>query len=211
MIKLKQLRKERGLTQQKFADLIGVARSTISMYEIDASEPDVETLQRIADFFNVSLDDLTGRDNKIVDNNISPVSLGRNFIKVPVYGEIPAGIPIEMIDTSYIEEYEDVSTELLKGNKKAFCLKVRGESMMPKFENGDTLVLIQQSDCESGDYCAVSINHTECTFKKVIKSSNGITLQPLNPAFEPMFFSNKDIVEYPITILGVVVEVRRSL
>lgn len=134
-----------------------------------------------------------------------------SFIGLPIFSEIPAGIPIEMIDASYIEDYEDVSTELLKGNKKAFCLKVKGESMMPKFEDGDILVLIQQEDCNSGDYCAVSINHTECTFKKIIKHSNGITLQPLNPSFEPMFFTKQQIEELPITILGVVKEVRRSI
>ncbi|MBQ8443737.1 MAG: helix-turn-helix domain-containing protein [Clostridia bacterium] len=145
-----------------------------------------------------------------IDNNLEPVSLGTNFVRVPVYGTIPAGVPIEMIDTSFIEDYEDISTELLKGNKKAFCLKVKGESMMPKFEDGDVLVLIQQEDCNSGDYCAVSINHTECTFKKVIKHPSGLTLQPLNPAFEPMFFTNREIEELPITILGVVKEARRS-
>lgn len=149
--------------------------------------------------------------SKVCENdNVIGVDLQGKYIKAPVYGEIPAGIPIEMIDTSFIEDYEDISTELLKGNKKAFCLKVKGESMLPEFKNGDVLVLMQQEDCNSGEFCAVSINHTECTFKKVIKHPHGITLQPLNPAYEPLYFSNKEIEDLPITILGVVKEVRRS-
>lgn len=211
MLILKELRKEKGLTQSKLAEKLGLSRSTIAMYETEGSEPDLATLLSIAKFFNVSIDYLVGSNTPIAMSNVAPSNLTTSFIKVPVFGEIPAGIPIEMIDTSYIEDYEDISKELLKGDKKAFCLKVKGESMMPKFEDGDILVLIQQEDCKSGDYCAVSINHTECTFKKVIKHPNGVTLQPLNPTFEPMFFTNQQIEELPITILGVVVEVRRSI
>lgn len=118
-----------------------------------------------------------------------------------------------MMDThqSFIEDYEDIDVNWAKDGSAYFCLKVKGESMMPKFENGDVLILRQQPDCNSGDFCAVSINCTECTFKKVIKHDNGITLQPLNPAYEPMFFSNKEIEDKPITILGVVKEIRRGL
>ena len=204
-IQLRNLRREKRLTQNDLAKILNVSNGTIAMWETNKREPDLEMINKIANFFNVSTDILLDRHR-----NVTPVSLGFSFIKVPVYGEIPAGIPIEMIDTSYIEDYEDISTELLKGNKKAFCLKVKGESMFPEFKNGDVLVLIQQEDCNSGEFCAVSINHTECTFKKVIKHSHGITLQPLNPAFDPLYFSNKEIEELPITILGVVKEVRRS-
>ena len=73
-----------------------------------------------------------------------------------------------------------------------------------------TIIFRKQDDCENNDYCAVSINHTESTFKKVIKKESGITLLPLNPEFEPMFFTNQEIEELPITILGVIKEVRRS-
>ena len=177
------------------------------MYETGASEPDLQTLELIANFFGVTVDFLIGRE---VDNNVRGARLTRSVVKVPVFGTIPAGIPIEMIEDTFIEDEEEIPAEWLKGGHKFFCLKVRGESMMPRFEDGDTLILKQQEDCENGDYCAVSINHTECTFKKVLKKAEGITLQPLNPAFEPMFFSNKEVKELPITILGVVKEVRRS-
>lgn len=144
-------------------------------------------------------------------SNITPVDLGSSHVRIPVYGEIPAGIPIEMVDQSFIEDYEDIDARWIKDGSKYFCLKVKGDSMMPKFENRDVLILRQQPDCNTGDYCAVSINCTECTFKKVIKHDNGITLQPLNPVFEPMFFSNKEIMELPVKILGIVVEIRRGL
>ena len=206
MKNLKIARQNKGLTQNKLADKIGVSRSTIAMYETDASDPDYETAKAIAKVLNCSVDYLYG-----IDSNVTTADLGSSHIKIPVYGEIPAGIPIEMIDQSYIEDYEDINADLLKDGSQYFCLKVKGQSMMPKFEDGDVLILRQQPDCNNGDFCAVSINCTECTFKKVIKHSNGITLQPLNPAFEPMFFSNQEVIEKPITILGVVKEIRRGL
>lgn len=57
-INLKRIRKDRGVTQDELAKAIGVSRSAIGMYESGAREPDYETLEAIADFFNVTMDDL---------------------------------------------------------------------------------------------------------------------------------------------------------
>ena len=61
---LKELRTERGLTQEKLAAALGVAKSTISMYEVGERTPDFETEEAIADFFNVDLNYLRGYDGK---------------------------------------------------------------------------------------------------------------------------------------------------
>ena len=207
---LKRLRKEKKLSQADVAEFLGKTQQAYSKYENGLAEPDIETLKKLQSLFDIDLNDFINNNSNLNFNNLEPISLGNKFIKIPVYGNIPAGIPIEMIDTSYIEDFEEINADLIKNGQKYFCLKVRGDSMMPKFENGDRLIILQQSDCESGSFAAVSINHTECTFKKVIKHPNGITLQPLNPAYEPMFFSNKEVEELPITILGVVKEIRRN-
>ena len=60
----KQLRLASGYTQQEMAEKLGISRSTIGMYETGAREPDFETLEAIADFFNVDIDYLLGRTNK---------------------------------------------------------------------------------------------------------------------------------------------------
>lgn len=209
MNKFKELRKKAGLTQIEFAEKLNVDQSTISKWEQDKAIPDIQMLVQLASFFNVSVDYLMGREQK-VDSNVRGVQMERNTVRIPVYGTIPAGIPIEMIEDSYIEGFEDISADLLRGNNKYFALRVKGNSMLPKFEDGDILILKQTEDCENGAFCAISINNAECTFKKVIKKMNGLTLMPLNPDYEPMFFTNKEIAELPVTILGVVKEVRRS-
>ena len=207
--RLRKLRRERNLTQTELANSLNVSNGTIAMWETEKRQPDLDMVSKIASFFNVSVDYLMGREQKI-DNNVAGVQLERQTVKIPVYGTIPAGVPIEMIEDSYIEDYEDICADLLRGGNKYFALRVKGDSMLPKFESGDILILKQTEDCESGAYCAVSINHTECTFKKVIKKMNGLTLMPLNPDYEPLFFTNREVAELPVTILGVVKEVRRS-
>lgn len=206
MIKLKELRKKNKVTLQKLADYLHTGTSTISQYETGKREPSFDTISKLASYFNVSVDYLIGR----VDNNIQPAQLDRDVIQIKIYGKIPAGTPIEMIDESYIEEYEEVPKSWTRGNKEFFGLKIQGNSMNPEFRDGDIVIFQKSEVCSSGSYCAVSINCTECTFKKVIKKESGLTLMPLNPDYEPMFFTNKEIEELPITILGIVKEVRRS-
>lgn len=69
---LKSLRKSNGLTQADLASALKISRSTIGMYESGSREPDFETMELIADYFNVDIDYLVGRTNKttkIIDVN----------------------------------------------------------------------------------------------------------------------------------------------
>lgn len=58
---LKKLRKQDGLTQAEAARQMGITRSALGMYETGKREPDFETLELIADFYNVDMNTLYGR------------------------------------------------------------------------------------------------------------------------------------------------------
>ena len=58
--RLVELRKDEDITQERLAELVGISRSAISLYEIDKREPDFETLKRLAEFFDTSTDYLLG-------------------------------------------------------------------------------------------------------------------------------------------------------
>lgn len=66
---LRQLRKKAGMTQPELAKKLGVSRSTISMYELGSREPDFETLEGIADIFNVDMNTLIGKENDTDPND----------------------------------------------------------------------------------------------------------------------------------------------
>lgn len=73
----KRLRSASGLTQAEIAEKLGISRSTIGMYETGAREPDFETLEKIADFFNVDTDYLLGRTDK---TTVLPETAGHYYL-----------------------------------------------------------------------------------------------------------------------------------
>lgn len=192
--KLKKFRKANKLGQVELAKIMNVANGTISMWESGQRTPDIDTIRSLAKLFHISI-------NELID--------AENPARIPVLGKIPAGIPIEMIED--VLDYEDISPDMLRGGKEYFALKVKGDSMSPKFLEGDILIVRKQDDCENGDFAIVAVNGYDATFKKVIKKENCIILQPLNPNFEPVIYDNDQIATLPVRILGVVVEIRRTI
>ena len=144
----------------------------------------------------------------IIDDEQEFIVNQNKSIRIPVLGSIPAGIPMEMIED--IVDWEDISEEMLKGGKQYFALKIKGDSMFPEYLNGDVIIVLKQDDCESGQDCVVAVNGDDATFKRVFKTDNGITLQPLNNSYMPMFYSNDDVLNKPVKILGVVKQIRRN-
>lgn len=67
-IKLKELREQTGLSQYELAPLLNLGRATYANYEIGKTQPTIETLCKIADYFGVSLDYLCGHETKGITN-----------------------------------------------------------------------------------------------------------------------------------------------
>ena len=76
---LKQLRKARGLSQRQLAEMVYVTDSMISKYEANVSSPTLETVERMALVFNVSMDYLCGMEKTI---NISTVQITRDLVEL---------------------------------------------------------------------------------------------------------------------------------
>lgn len=89
-----------------------------------------------------------------------------------------------------------------------FRLQIHGNSMEPKFSEGDVVIVRQQNDAETDDIVIAIVNGDEATCKKLKKYNDGIVLISTNPAYEPMYFSNKEIMDKPVKIIGVVKELR---
>lgn len=100
---LKSLRKEKGWTQQEVANLLGIERSTYTRYETGASEPNFEILEQLSRIFDVSTDVLIGR---------SAIPTPSGGVRIPVLGDVAAGIPIEAVTD--IVDYEEIDAALAK-------------------------------------------------------------------------------------------------
>ncbi len=190
------LRKEKGLTQEKVAQYLNTVHSSYNRMENnDIEKISSEYLKKLSTLYNVSIDYLLGQENNKKERGI----------QIPVLGTIPAGIPIEAIEE--ILDYEEIPQSMAqKGD--FFGLKVRGDSMAPRIQSGDIVIVRKQETAESGDICVVMVNGFDATLKQIKRDYNGISLVPFNPDYKPMFYSNKDIEELPIKIIGKVVELR---
>ena len=122
-------------------------------------------------------------------------------------GYVAAGVPIDAIEE--IIDWEEIPKEMA-ARGEYFGLKIKGDSMAPKIENGDTVIVRQQPDAENDEIVIVTINGDEGMCKKLRKSSEGLTLISRNPAYEPMFFTPQEVNDLPVTIVGKVIELRRS-
>ena len=192
---LKSLRKQSNLTQKELAQKIGISLSAVSMYECGNREPDFETLEAIADYFNVNMNYLLGKE---------PASSPR-AVKIPVLGKVAAGIPISAVEN--IIDYEEIPSSLAASGEFV-ALQIKGQSMEPRIYEGDIVIVRVQPTAETGDLAVVIVNGDEATVKKVKFLPEGILLQPFNPTYQPMFYSCSDIENKPVRIFGKVVELR---
>lgn len=197
MLNLKLLRKQYGLSQADVGKVFHASQNTISQWESGTRKPSYEVIQEIARYFNVTVDYILGND--------SPNGKG---VKIPVLGKVQAGIPIEAIEE--IADYEEISEDMAtKGDY--FGLVIRGDSMQPRMLDGDVIIVRQQEDVDNGDVAVVLVNGNDATVKKIKKTELGIQLIPYNPAFDIIFYTNDEIENLPVRIMGKVVELRGKL
>ncbi|MEQ2616351.1 S24 family peptidase, partial [Intestinimonas aquisgranensis] len=113
-------------------------------------------VQMLADYLGVTTSELLGEASGTTPG----------AIRISVLGTIPAGIPIDAVED--ILDWEEIPVSWTTGDREYFGLRVKGDSMYPRYLEGDTVILRKQSTCDSGDDCAVMVNGNDATLKQVI-------------------------------------------
>lgn len=176
----------------------GAGKDLLNRLEASGSIPSVEKIQLLADYLGITTSQLLGEP------------YGTGVERIPVLGSIPAGIPVEAVEE--ILDWEEIPAEWTIGGREYFGLKVKGDSMYPKYLDGDTVILRKQHICDTGDDCAILVNGNDSTLKQVILHEDGsLEIRPLNPNYSPATYTPQQIAEMPVTIAGVVVELRRKI
>lgn len=198
--KIKYLRQQSALTLDELGKKLGVSGQTVFKYENGLIENlSINKIALMAKIFNVSPSYLMGWKEQQVP---------RKAVKIPVLGNVAAGIPIEAIEE--VLDWEEISQDLANTGT-FFALKIKGDSMSPRILNGDVVIVRQQSTANSGDIVIAKVNGYDACCKKLIIKDDGLILQSFNQAYEPMYFSRKEIEESPVLILGKVIELRGKL
>lgn len=212
--KLRALRKQRGITQEQLAEILGVERSSVGKYEGKSKViPSDDIKTRIAEYFGVSMDYLLGitdqpypvmRDvdrssKKGILIDLSPLPEMRS---IPLLGDIACGTPITAEEN--LDGYVNVPVDVVCH----FALRCKGDSMASRVQDGDLVYIRQQEDVTDGQIAAVLIDN-EATLKHVYHIPDGVQLVAENPAYPPMIYTGDACTE--VRILGLAVAYQRML
>lgn len=186
------------MKQIDLAKRLNVRQTTISNWETGRTEPDSATLQKLAVLFDVSVDYILGHS---LTKHISKTG----GLRIPVLGDVAAGIPIEAVQD--IVDYEEIDAAMASSGEY-FGLRIKGSSMEPRMREGDVVIVRKQDYADTGDTAVVLVNGDSATVKKIKKRPDGLSLIPTNPAYDPMYYTAAEVESLPVRILGRVVELR---
>lgn len=203
---IKEKRLELKMSQDALAELTGY-KDRSSIAKIEKGEVDISEskIREFAKALKVSPRELMGWDEANISANLGLADSRSKGVVINVLGRVAAGIPVEAITD--IIDTEEISQELAKTGE-FFGLQIHGDSMEPRMYEGDVVIVRQQDDAESGDIVIAMVNGNEATCKRLMKYAGGISLISLNSKYSPMMFTNQEIEEKPVRIIGKVVELR---
>lgn len=187
------------MTQSELAERLDVSTATTSNWCKGIKLPRMDKVDKMCKIFGCLRSDL------MEDKGFLRGKKEAKGIIIPVLGRVAAGIPIEAIED--IIDTEEI-TETLARTGDFFGLQIHGRSMEPRIKEGDVVIVRRQDDADSGDTVIAMVNGDDATCKRLRKYRDGIELVSNNPSFDPMFFTNSEILEKPVKIIGKVVELR---
>ena len=195
--------KKGKISQKTMSSSLGLSQQAFSEWKAGRTKSYMKYLPQIASVLGVSVDYLLGADaaNQFATNLTAP----EDVAFVPILGRVPAGVPIAAITD--VEGTVDIPAAWTR-SAEYFALRIRGSSMEPRIHDGDIVIVRRQDGCNNGDICIVSINGEDATCKRVHTDESGLTLIPLNPEYAPIHFTNRQVAEEPVRIVGKVVEAR---
>ncbi len=201
---IRYLRTTNNISQEELAAALGYkSYTTITKWESGVSEPTLKMANQIAAFFKISVNDLCYKKLSAPSTEITH----KKGVVIKVLGRVAAGIPIEAVED--VIDTEEI-TEEMAATGTYFGLQIKGDSMVPNICDHDVVIVRQQEDAETGDTVIALVNGDDATCKRLKKYHDGIELIPNNPSFEPIYFSNEEIQNKPVRIIGKVVELRRK-
>ena len=191
---LKQLRKDHNLSQNDLANQFGYKSfTTIQKWEDGTAMPPMKVLNTLADFFQLSVDELIN---------------GKTYVEIPILGLVRGG-PNQIAQEDYLG-HERVSMEEARGGTY-FYLEVVGDSMInARMFPKDLIYVKRQNHVENGEIAVVMVDD-EATVKRVFYEGNNLILHSENDAYADRVYGPEEIENIPIQIFGKVIHVKIRL
>lgn len=188
MQKMDALIASTDLNYKELEEKLGLANGFFGKLRKRDTVPTLAKVALIADYFHVSTAFLLSIENE-------------TGCKIPLVRRIAADTTIRASDN--IIGYEEIPQAMFNSGN-FFALKIKGDNMSPDIQDGDNVIIKEQSDIENGQIAIVIVNNQDAICREVIKTEAGLMLVSRNHNYAPVIVKD-------VKIIGRVVEVRRAL
>ena len=183
-----------------FGDKVGATKQAVNNWINEGHIPDIERIAEIAHLYGLTLADmLTDEEGRTPTHTPS-------FVKVPLYGSVAAGVPIEMIEDYEIKE---APARFLEDDPDCFLVRINGNSETRRglFDGDYALVSPKYKEPTPGDLFLVAVNGDEATIKEIVVLENGVELVPdsYDPTYERQLYNFNDADTPSVTNMGKIV------
>ncbi|EIB0352707.1 LexA family transcriptional regulator [Escherichia coli] len=190
---------ELGLSQESVADKMGMGQSGVGALFNGINALNAYNAALLAKILKVSVEEFSPSIAREIYEMYEAVSMQpslRSEYEYPVFSHVRAGMFSPELRTFTKGDAERWVSTTKKASDSAFWLEVEGNSMTaptgskPSFPDGMLILVDPEQAVEPGDFCIARLGGDEFTFKKLIRDSGQVFLQPLNPQY-PMIPCNE--------------------
>lgn len=207
---LKLLCAQKGVSPNAMAEELSISSGSITNWKRGIM-PRETALQKIADYFNVTVQELTQSKIELSSqrrDNQNLVLLCQDKVRlIPLYESASAGFGL--VATNEIIDYVPLFISEESEARETLCIKVYGDSMYPKIENGDIIQVHKQTSVDSGSLAVILLDGEEGLVKRVVYGDTWIELQSINPMFPPMRFKDEEVLR--VRVVGLVKKIIKTV
>ncbi len=211
---LRSIRESLGYSTYDVNKLCNISPSYLSLVETGKRKPSATILKKLAPIYHLDYIDLYKKGGYI-DFTQDKKSLKHkseksksSIIKIPLLNVIKA--EYDYMSRENWESMIEVDKALVKDSSCFFAFKVKEDSMSPILIENDIVIVKKQEDFENGDLVVAIVNGNEAIIRKGKKAENSILFQPLNTNYEPLIFTYDEVKNIPITIVGIIKQLKRE-
>ena len=203
---IKQLRLSKNMTQEELGNLIGVKKAAVQKWESgQVQNLKRDTIKKLAVFFDVSPASFIDSDDDPEPSNISDIYT--DLYRIPLFESASAGFGVtansDIID--YIPLYIKNPSEAAQ----TIAIKVKGDSMYPKIEDGDIIIVRKQDSVDSGSIAVVLLDGDDGLVKRVKYGRDWVDLESINPEYQTRHFKGEEVLR--LRVVGLVRQIIKNV
>lgn len=179
--------KQRGMSPSAVCHDLGLSATMVTKWKA-GSHPRYTTATSIAEYFGITVEELLNGKKEKQDYGQALTVMDRHRVyMIPMYETVSAGFGALAVD--HVVDYVPLAIQSVAEAKETICIKVSGDSMFPKIEDGDIVQVLKQETVPNGAIAVVLLDGDEGLVKRVAFGDSWIELQSINPMYKPIRFN----------------------